>query len=326
MVKKTKKSLKNRYEEDYKTRDSGGIQSARLIDASGYEDVEWFSIKSGINEIDIIPYEISSKKHPQKISAGELDYKLDFWAHKFVGASEGNYVCLKKTYGKPCPICEEIQKMIDSDEYNWKDDAVRSLTAKRRIVYNVVDLSEEDEKIKLFETSHFEFQKEIIEEAESTADAEGEFITFADLEGGYTIKFRGSEREGDFRGSFKPKSFKFIERDPYDEDILKEAYPLDDMLIVLSYDEIKNAFFGIEVDDEDEQEENEKPARKSRTKQEKNKQEDDEEAKPVRKRKTKKASNECPAGGDFGKDCDELEECKDCEIWDKCSEEFENNE
>lgn len=319
-------SMQDVYAEDHKRKDEGGGKRTGYLDTSEYDDVEFYNVKEGKNEIDIIPYIIATNNHPQGRSKGKLDYKLDIWVHRFVGEQEGSFVCPKETFNNPCPICEEIKKMINSQEYSWKDDEIKSLRAKRRVVYNVLDLSEDKPKIKLFDMNHFEFQKEIIEEAENGEDG---FVPFADLEEGKTIVFRGSEREGkDFKKSFKPKGFKFLDRDSYDEDILKEAYPLDAMLIIASYEEIKEALFGkhSETEDEENEEESEREV-KTKSKKIVVEEDDSEEEDDERNRKTSSAkktgkTNKCPAGGKFGEDTDELKECKKCEVWDECREAY----
>ena len=339
MSKKERRSLKDRYKEDYNTKDLGGRQSPNIFDLSEYADVEWYSIKEGVNKLDIIPYEVKTNNHPQKVPRGDLDYKLDIWVHRFVGPADESYLCLKKTFGKRCPICDEIQKMLDSEDYTWKDDAVKALKAKRRCLYNVIDVNGDDEKILLFEISHFEFQKEIIEEAEESASSEGEFVAFADLEDGSTIKFRGSAREGEFKNTFQPKSYKFIDREPYGEDILDEVYPLDALLRIPTVEEIEKSFFGKD-EEEDEKPSKRKPSKIHREKDEEDEDIDDdfkraidsddddeeEDEKPSKSKGKSKSKNKCPGGGSFGDDCDELDECEDCDLWENCSKEFEKKD
>jgi hypothetical protein len=315
-------SLKDTYQEDYKNKDKGGAKRIGYIDTSKAEDVEWYQIKEGKNELDIIPYIIKTDNHPQGREKGKADYKLDIWVHRGVGDQEAKVLCLRQTFNQPCPICEEIKKMIASENYTWKDKEIKDLQAKHREVYNVIDLMEDKPKIKLFDVNHFEFQKEIIEEAEAGGD--GEFVTFAELDEGKTIVFRGTEREGkDFKNSFKPKSFKFVDRDPYDEDIIEEAYPLDALLIIPTYDQVKELLYGAPEKEDDEPDDKPAPTgRKPRVQKEEEDDEpaeDDEEDKPVKK-KGKDEKNPCPAGGKFGKDCDELDECKKCKSWDECDE------
>ncbi len=314
---KNKYDMKDVYEQDYKERDSGGAKRIGYLNISKFEGVEFYTVKEGRNEIDIIPFIITTSNHPKGREKGKSDYKLDIWVHRYVGEQEGDFLCLKETFGKPCPICEDIKRMIASQEYTFKDDEIRKLKAKHREVYNVVDLSDDEQKVKLFDFNHFEFQKDLIEEAEAGEDG---IITFADPEEGKTIVFRGSEREGkEFKESFKPKNFKFVDREPIDEEILEQAYPLDAMLIIPSYEDVKKAYFGISEDDEEpeekEEEEDEAPKKRKRV-------EEEDEAPKKKSGSKDKETEDCPAGGKFGKDCDELEDCKKCKKWEECSEAF----
>ena len=67
-----------------------------------------------------------------------------------------------------------------------------------------------------------------------------------------------------------------------------------------------------EDDDEDDDEEEEKPKSKL------SKKKDKSGKKEKKGKKSKK--NKCPGGGVFGKDTDELAECKDCSVWDECED------
>ncbi len=342
-----KRSMRDRYKDDYKSRDDGGFSGSNILDLSKAKDVEFFKMEKGSNEIDIIPFEVATNKHPQGVEKGELDYKLDVWVHRDAGGIDGRILCLKRTFSKKCPICEEIQKMVDSDEYTWKDDAIKALKPSRRCIYNVIDINDEDKGIQLFEISHFEFQKEIIEEAQESAEGEGEILPFADLEDGYTIKFRAKEREGGFQG-FKPKSFQFRPREAYPDEVIDDALSLDELLVIPSYDEVYNAFMGIEDEepdadddeiDDDEIDEDDEPkkTKKTRTRTSKKTEtparsrrkkadddEDDDEPKKSSKKTSKKKKHECPASGTFGEDNDDYDECEDCDIWDECAEASDN--
>jgi len=227
-----------------------------------------------------------------------------------VGPNNDNYICLSKTYGKACPICEEMQRLQQNE--NADDKLIASLRPKRRVIYNVIDLLSEDQKIQIFECSHFWFEKELLEEAQTGEDT----VIFADLEEGATIGFRGSP--GSYEGSeyFQPKNFKFIEREKYDESILEEAYSLDEFLVVPTYDEIKNVFYGIDVDAEDESisdEENNDQVLTNSTIRKRKTVEIEEET------KNDKTNNEtCPHSHKFAYDCDTKPECDDCAKWELC--------
>jgi hypothetical protein len=337
--KSLKNSLKDRIKTNHSIKDYGEF-GKRILKVP--EDTEFYVPEKGHNKIEILPYEVATKNHP-KLDKGDLDYVLDVWVHKGIGPSEDNYVCLKKTFGKPCPVCEELALLKKSDDVD--DEDLDALKPKRRVIYNLFDHN--DEKVKVFEVSHFLFEKELLEEA--LVDSE-EVTVFADPEEGSTIKFRAKEEEFGGRKYFKYKSFQFLERDePIDDDVLEEAIALDSILIVPTYDEVKAALEGrVEDDDEDdEDEEDDAPKRTKTNKKSKRKireevdedddeeEEDEEEEETVRKKKkrkteddeeskkkksSKKKANGCPHGYCFGKDNDEYDECIKCKKWEECAE------
>jgi hypothetical protein len=316
-------------------KDRGG-NSKGVLDLSRVE-VDFYKPKKGRNLIDIIPYTIKTKKHPDVAAGdaeiGDPDYVLDIFVHRFAGPAENTFVCPLRTYGKPCPICEEMKAL---NEGGGDKDEISKLRPTRRVFYNLIDLDDDEEKIKLFEVSHFLFEKELLEAAENEED---ELVVFSDLEEGRSVSFRTSEKEFSGNSFFEFKSFQFKERDePYDDEIQEQAHSLDEMLVVADYDTMRKAFYGLD-DDEDEEVEEEKPKRSSKKRkgkapetevgdeedgddadEEVGEDEDVEEEKPKRTKKAaaKSKGNKCPAGGTFGKDCDEFDECADCELWDEC--------
>lgn len=98
-----------------------------------------------------------------------------------------------------------------------------------------------------------------------------------------------------------------------------------------------------EEEGEEEEEEEEKPRKgkkksssKSKSSSKKKKSDDEEEEedsgkkksskKPGKVGKKKSNKNKCPGGGEFGVDTDELDECKNCDIWTECQEANENED
>lgn len=334
--------LKEKTQEHNKNKDSGSF-SARVLDLSDYEEVSFFQPKKGKQSIDIIPFEAKTDSFP-KLQKGDIDYVMDFFVHYDVGPGKDRFLCLQKTCGLPCPVCEESDML---KEQEGDEKIIEALRPRRRVLYNVIDINNEDKGIQLFETSHYLFEKELLEEA----GADEELIIFSDIEDGRTIKFRASEKKFGGNSFTEFKSFTFEERDePYEDDIIDEAYSLDKIINVPDYQTVYDSLHGInhtteeDEEDEDEEEVEEKPSRKSKGKSKSKKKkssladdsaipfdndeeeedEDEEEApkkkgKKKSKKKKKSDDNECPSGYTFGEDCDEYDECLDCEVWEECS-------
>ena len=308
MAKKKKSALRDRQKANYQNKDTAGFGGKRILDVSSLDDVEWYKPKAGKkkNVIDIIPYLVTSKNHPT-LDKDDEDYLLDVWVHKRIGPGEDNFVCLKRTFKQPCPICEEADALKDSGA---DEEVYKALWPKHRCFYNVIDVKNPDEGIQIFEESFYLFEKEVLDE--SSTDEDGEYVDFVTLEDGHSVQFRAKEETFGKATYFKFKNFSFIDRDEIEESILEETYPLDEMLNIPTYEEVKNLYFGID-DEEDGDEDNDKV---------------NEKPEPERKKKTdkkeksdkKKSKTKCPHGYDFGEDCEDYGECSDdCEVWEECS-------
>lgn len=327
-------SLRERYDRSYSTKDDGANSSSnQIFDFSKVEikedlffttkDIQWY-------RINIVPFEIKTKKHPDVVSGsakiGQYEYVLDFWSHRAVGPGKVDVVCPAKTYNKKCPICEESEAMKSKGDM----DAHNALKARRRVCYNIQDLKNKDiDHLQLFMASHFLFEKPLIADAYNTED--GDRIEFSHPEYGTSISFRTEKGQNwiEFAG------FKFSERDPIPEDLVDSAISLDEILIVKTYDELSELLYGADLaDDEEESEEEEEYVEEDEydgiedeDEEEDEEEEEEEPPKPKRKRKSSKATpkktpkkkNKCPHGHKFGVDVDEFDECEDCEFWEKCS-------
>ena len=299
-------------------------------------NTNFFKTEEGRNKIIIVPFEIKTKNHPLVKSGdaekGELDYKLEFYVHRNVGPRGDDFVCLSETYGKRCPICEKQKEYSkDSDEYS-------ALKAQRRVVYNVVDMRDE-QKMKVLSESHFLFEKELIEEARSEA-RDGDILGFADPDSPYVISFRATQEKYNGRNFFKYKSFKFTETDIDVDSLIDDAISLDECLNVLTYEEITAAIEGFDddIDEEDEEQEEQEEQETKRNTRAKRKVEEDDEEEEIeeeentrKKTKSKKESkndkfNKCPHGYVFGDDCEAYDECDKCKKWEECEEAYNSKE
>jgi hypothetical protein len=302
MSKSMKDSLAKQAKHQADTKDSGG-SGAKAINIT--KEMA-FKPQVGKNKVDIIPFK-AGKNNPNT-EPGEFAYVLDFWVHKGVGPNNDNILCPAKNFRKPCPICEEIERMRQDGS---DPDSAKALQAKRRVAYNFVDVGNKSKQVKVFEASHFLFEKELLDESMS----DGDMVDFFTLEDGKTVCFRANEKSFKTGKYFEYKSFSFEDRkEGYPESFVKKAVCLDELLNVLSYDQVSALFFGsgIQADDPDADEDDED---------EDDEDEDELEPEPVKKSKpAAKADGDkdvCPHGHKFG-EYDEHDECADCDLWKKC--------
>ena len=324
MINKTFKGLSNRYARSYESRDERKVSTIKALNFKKFENIELYKVEEGDNTFDILPYEIKTKNHPLvrtgEASVGEWDYLLDYFVHKNIGAGNAQVICLKSTFGKPCPICDQQSKYFKQG----KEEEAKALKPSRRVCYNVLD--HRDGKVKIFDVSHYLFEKELIEEARNGKD--GSYVMFSDPDKGKTISFRATLEKSGKNEYFKFKSFKFLNRDPISEDILEKTLSLDEALSIPTFEEVERIFYNSDdVEDDgdmpseqiDEVEDVVRPVSSpNKETQEEPKKEAEPERVEAERKAPKKSDNPCPFGHVFAKDAKVFPDCDDCELWDKC--------
>jgi len=245
-------------------------------------------------KLDFLPYEVTDPKHPDrnpdlgKAMVGELWWKRPFSTHRNIGAGNDSVVCLA-SIGKKCPICEYRAKKIKAGADKEDTDVLRP---SMRNLYVVVPkgVKGKEEVPHVFDISKWLFQDLLTDEIEENDENE----VFMDLQEGKTLKIRfASKKIGKGQPFAEADRIDFLERDEvYDESILEDVPKLDDMLIIMSYDELWAKFSETENEEDagdlSEDDEDEKPKHHSHSKKKtvtKEDDDDDEDEKPKKKRK-----------------------------------------
>jgi hypothetical protein len=302
--------IKQRAEE--REKQGGGGTKYNLPDG-----VNFFTLKRHA-AISIVPYAVSVDDHPEQVPKGEDWYKRTVFVHYNVGAEEKGYLCLK-TVKKKCPICEHRAEAMKQDKPDEK--LLQALKPKEREIYNVYDHDDPDKGVQLWDYSAYLFQRKLEEELlEGNVDA-----GFAERDGGCILKLRASEKAMGQNKFMEVTRIDTADRDALDDDILSKALDLDTILKVQSYDDLERIFLELdddpnssgpaEVEDAPEKPQEERkvdPPKRSTT----------ETVRTDGKREKPSAKSEvltCPVkDGTFGTDCDEYDECKDCDLWERC--------
>lgn len=226
-----------------------------------------------ISVLDFIPYEVTDKKHPERNSKAGIAVEGSQWwrrgykLHRNIGAEKKSYICLK-SFGKSCPICEAQEELWDVDK-----DAAIELYPKDRFLYVVIPLEskDHDEIPHVFDMSFHTFQKQINKKLDIPKYEKYE--DFMDLEEGATLEIEWNWKQ---LGKYlypEAGSIMFEKRDPYDENILDEVPNLDECLVELSYDELRDIYLANAAGHDDEprrsrrgrdDEDYDRPSRRSR--------------------------------------------------------------
>ncbi len=265
--------------------------------------------------IDIIPY-IAGSNYPvldrsKIIKQGDYVYRLEILVHQNIGPRKEWIVCPTANYGKPCPICEEIDIRIANGE-EWDD--YKDIAPKRRCAYNVIVYDgKNDNRIQIWEVSHKYSEKPIRLQAKSPRT--GGIEPFSDPDVGKSISFEVANDEYKTIQGHKLLAREYVIPD----EILSQVYILDEEVIVLSYNEIDNIFH-FKADEEKEQitknlEQERLPteSHKRVIVVEENKEKDVPESIITKDR--------CPHKGVFGESIDKLPECGTCKAYDGCANE-----
>lgn len=304
--------LKERISENYKNKDKTSLLNKNQVLAIP-DNIKYFKPRyDKINQISILSYTVKTDKDP-KVKKGGDTYVLEFFIHRNIGIKEDSVLCLKETYGKACPICEEIEHL--KGEYEKNKDLISALRPKKRTAYNVIDhLSDDTNDVKIFETfsnkKNGSFEKELLE---VVVDPEtGELICFPDPgENGYYVRFRATEESFDGKKFPNFKNIRFDKRNKaIPKEILDKTISLDELLNVPTYEQVKNMFLGIDSPTDTKESDDDEEYYEHLEKEEKKEQ----------KKETTKEKNTCPNGHRFGKDIDAFDECIQCPVWEACSD------
>jgi len=298
----------------YSKRDSGGKFKGIFRD-----DVELKFWKCSADEhhIDILPY-LTAKQDP--------DYWLDVYTHSKVGVNENTYVCMADSFSKPCPICKYINDI--KKDPNVSEEQAQAVWAAqhavRRSIYNIIcndNNKEQDKGIQIFDVAWWNMEKHL---GALCKRKDGGFNTPFALKNGSELFFTRSgsgPKNTNFYGHrFEPRDYN------YPDEILTQTYPLDQLIVLPEYEELKEIFYSaLDLDPTPAKVVDMKPAETNRVFREAQSMNENAGVRQPEEKHThtSRALKECPAGGKFGIDIGNYPECKTCDIFDTCSDEKE---
>jgi len=308
-------------------------------------------------KLDFLPYKVSDPNHPNKDEKNEIALPGSLWwrrpilVHKNVGADNEKVICLKSV-GKRCPVCEFQKKRFNEGA---PKEETKEYYPQRRSLFVVVPIDQDiDEEPMIWDMSDRMFLDVLVDELEEDDSNE----IFPDLEEGKTMEISLKWNTIGERGRPFPeaRSIRFLDREPYDDKILKEVPDLDKILNILSYEDISNKFLELDTETGEELtdvEEEPKPRKRFHKEERNNESEEESKRSFRRERKTEKEAevdeapepqrhrrnikeeeseekpkrtrgervtekDKCPYGHVFGVDTDKYNDCDKCNLWDEC--------
>jgi len=312
MAKKMNFSGLNKQQEDSRAtvnaRSSASGSNTRAFNMKAFGNAPFIKFeKDKTYTIKFVPYEVD-ETHPKvmlgKMDSGDAAYVLDFTRH-IIGPNNVEVICPKGTHKHSCPICDRAYDLRNDDP---NSEEAKALKQSRRVMYNVVVIDEDPEKVQIISTSHFEFEKELQEELNKGND-EGEPYSISDLcvgagENDLALRIKTCEKT---LGTRKYVGFTFkvvnnkVKLD--DDALLEQAVPLHKALIELTTKELEDILYGVSDNDEEPMEDI--PEYKKT---------DEEEVEEVQE----EAAPACKYKYEFGVDCGLYDECDDCPMYEAC--------
>jgi len=210
-----------------------GYFNAEFLDDEG---IKIYRAKAGENFISIVP-------PPDEDSY----FGLEIFAHFNVGVSNQAFLCPRMMADDPCPLCEESLRLRRSNE-DVDERILKTLNPfPHRFLFWIVDASSaETEKlgVQLYDAP-MTVNDEIL--ALSKDRKTGQLIDISDAVDGKVLAF---DRVGTGIQT-KYKGFGLEDREPLLESWLNAAVELEQVIVIATYDEIKKAWDGGEVEEPD---------------------------------------------------------------------------
>lgn len=202
-------------------------------------------IPEGAFIFDIIPYIVGNdfQDTSRRYTADSIQYNLDIWVHQNVGVNNDQIVCLSKTFGRPCPICEErARREAQGDDF----EALKPFNPKRRCLYNIwihdSARNEEAKGVQILEIAHFTLERNLMNIAKHPIT--GKLTQFADPDTGKLVCFT---RKGTGVKNTTYEGHQLLDRqiNPIPDQILEQAEDLTTLVEIPTYEEVYRKFHGV---------------------------------------------------------------------------------
>lgn len=170
---------------------------------------------------------------------------IEVWIHYQVGVNNSQFLCPAKMLKKPCPICEEHKKLLDSGK---NPEEIQSLQPQLRAICWLIDRAEEAKGPQIWVMPYVKIAKEII--THSFNRRTGEAVVIDDPQNGWDIIFNKA-------GKLKKTQYSGLRKDDEpsplhnDEEVMSKwldfisQNTIPDMIQYKEYDYIKEAFHGL---------------------------------------------------------------------------------
>jgi len=178
----------------------------------------------------------------------------EFWAlevffHRNIGSNRATFVCPKYMQDKPCPVCEEVAKLVGKDP---KDPKITALRPSRRYLAFVVDVESEETQRKGLQW--FDMPLPVWGGVVSLVKDKrtGKMVDVEDPKDGRDVEF---VRTGTTKENTRYGGFKLVDNNPIPEEWYEDVPDYEDILLYSSYDLMMEELCGTVTEDKSEKSE-----------------------------------------------------------------------
>lgn len=321
-------AMRERAREQAREQQSGG--NSYITIPRGNVDIDWLPLKAdrkGKCRVSLyaLPYESIGFNYTDKIEPGALFYKRTFYIHK-IGPEEIKVICPAKTFGRRCPVCEDLNELMKDRDAN--EDTIKAYKAKQRELSLWYDPEAQAEELYLQDISYHLFGSLLNDEIEEVADDDP---WFADPDSGVVTNIRYNEKSFGKATYFEAEKidFELTKRVP-PEWAIDHGYDLNAFLKEMTYDQIAAIYNGVAEEHDGEEQQREEQSARTRERSTRERQTSDQEPAAETRTRTRTraekepepepepAGDECPYGFTFGEDYGKEKRCRRCENADGC--------
>jgi hypothetical protein len=214
--------------------------------------------KSGTFRADVVAFQVTDavkKFHPElRFSPpGKWHWNVIYYAHFGVGPDSQTVICSQKTFGKPCPICQERVKLMKDPHEKEAADAIRP-KERQLILLSIRDDRGNSEAPRLWDVATYNFKKQLDFALDnSDADEYEERRQFWHPEHGMTLKIAGSEENsgsGRTYGKYSVLEFK-PRKEPLPDEFFELGIDLYALVRETPYETARQLYHGIADEDAD---------------------------------------------------------------------------
>lgn len=353
-------------------------QSRKYLNVVDYrkltEDTKSFNNGEGITKFkfepngeynfSFLPWNISDQ-HPKykefKSKGIPFDWKLNVFVHTVVtDTGSMKFICNNKTYGKPCPYCEERQRLFNDGGWEQNQNEIKKLNDSQRNMFLIYNHA--DGKVYVMDYSHYYFGEHLEKKLARANGTDRQIILADPRPNRWSLHFYiDPSKMKDSKGNpiiGASSDLEFLRREKaIDEDIVKNLPALEDYLVQYSYDDVTAIMDGTFFADGDDQEEGaydykndptnevyhppkEEPVKEEPVKEEpvsigrqgpstvvqpEMSEREKRRLERLQKQNAVQADPVCPVpGGVFGETTERFAECPDCPLYDACGEAFDS--